>query len=66
VLYVHFWDYSTPPRELMSALNVLVEQGKVLYLAISDAPAWVVAQCNGVADQYGWAKFCMYQGQLGA
>eukprot|EP00730_Choanoeca_flexa_P014184 TRINITY_DN6109_c0_g1_i4.p1 TRINITY_DN6109_c0_g1~~TRINITY_DN6109_c0_g1_i4.p1 ORF type:complete len:357 (+),score=100.47 TRINITY_DN6109_c0_g1_i4:53-1123(+) len=63
ILYVHMWDATTPPRELMSALNVLVEQGKVLHLAISDTAAWIVAQCNGIADQYGWAKFMMYQGK---
>eukprot|EP00730_Choanoeca_flexa_P014183 TRINITY_DN6109_c0_g1_i1.p1 TRINITY_DN6109_c0_g1~~TRINITY_DN6109_c0_g1_i1.p1 ORF type:complete len:131 (+),score=21.53 TRINITY_DN6109_c0_g1_i1:421-813(+) len=64
ILYVHMWDATTPPRELMSALNVLVEQGKVLHLAISDTAAWIVAQCNGIADQYGWAKFMMYQGNV--
>lgn len=42
-LYVHWWDYSTSIPELMQALNQLVLSGKVLYLGISDTPAWVVA-----------------------
>lgn len=41
-LYVHWWDYSTSIPELMQSLNQLVATGKVLYLGISDSPAWVV------------------------
>lgn len=41
-LYVHWWDYSTSIPELMQSLNQLVSSGKVLYLGISDTPAWVV------------------------
>ena len=42
LLYVHYWDYSTSIPELMQSLNLLVASGKVLYLGVSDAPAWVV------------------------
>jgi aryl-alcohol dehydrogenase-like predicted oxidoreductase len=35
----------------------LVRAGKVLYIGISDAPAWVVAQCNTMADLRGWTPF---------
>lgn len=42
LLYVHWWDYSTSIPELMQSLNRLVASGKVLYLGISDTPAWVV------------------------
>lgn len=41
-LYVHWWDYNTSIPELMQSLNHLVASGKVLYLGISDSPAWVV------------------------
>lgn len=39
---MHWWDYATSIPELMQSLNSLVVAGKVLYLGISDAPAWVV------------------------
>ncbi|KAF4986030.1 hypothetical protein FDECE_16168 [Fusarium decemcellulare] len=42
LLYVHWWDYSTGIPELMQSLNQLVLSGKVLYLGVSDTPAWVV------------------------
>ncbi len=48
-------------EEIMSGLNDLVRSGKVLYLGISDAPAWQVVRCNMIAERYGWAKFVVYQ-----
>ena len=47
----------------MDSLHVLVEQGKVLYLGISDAPAWVVAQANDYALHFGKTPFSAYQGR---
>ena len=32
ILYLHWWDYTTPVEEIMNALHSLVAQGKVLYL----------------------------------
>ena len=45
----------------MRGLNDLVQAGKVLYLGISDAPAWQVVRCNMIAERYGWAPFVVYQ-----
>jgi len=42
--WVHIWDGITPGEEVMRGLDDLVRQGKVLYVGISDAPAWWVAQ----------------------
>lgn len=47
----------------MDSLHILVEQGKVLYLGISDAPAWVVAEANDYALHYGKTPFSVYQGR---
>lgn len=46
VLYVHWWDYTTSIPELMQSLNAMVLAGKVLYLGVSDTPAWVVSKAN--------------------
>ncbi|PWY63850.1 Aldo/keto reductase [Aspergillus eucalypticola CBS 122712] len=66
VFYVHAWDYSTNVEELMQSLNHLVAQGKVLYLGISDAPAWVVSKANMYARVHGLRGFSVYQGRYGA
>ena len=46
----------------MNSLHHLVASGKVLYLGISDSPAWVVAKANAYARQHGKTPFCIYQG----
>ncbi|KAF7551358.1 hypothetical protein G7Z17_g5059 [Cylindrodendrum hubeiense] len=66
ILYVHWWDYSTSIPELMQSLNQLVVSGKVLYLGVSDTPAWVVAKANAYARQHGLRPFSVYQGRWSA
>lgn len=61
--YVHFWDYSTPEIEIMRGLDDLVRSGKVMYVGISGTPAWEVARCNTLAEQFGWSPFIAYQGR---
>ena len=46
LLYVHWWDFTTSIPELMQSLNAVVNSGKVLYLGVSDTPAWVVSKAN--------------------
>ncbi|KAK8085296.1 aryl-alcohol dehydrogenase Aad14 [Apiospora hydei] len=48
ILYLHWWDHTTSIKEIMDSLHILVEQGKVLYLGISDTPAWVVSAANTI------------------
>jgi aryl-alcohol dehydrogenase-like predicted oxidoreductase len=55
--WVHIWDQMTPVEEVMRGLDDLVRQGKVLYVGISDAPAWWVAQANTLAQLRGWSPF---------
>ena len=62
LLYVHWWDFTTSIPELMHALHNVVTAGKVLYLGISDTPAWVVSKANEYARQKGLTPFVVYQG----
>ncbi|HZM88909.1 MAG TPA: aldo/keto reductase [Blastocatellia bacterium] len=55
--WVHMWDQITPVEEVMRGLDDLVRQGKVLYMGISDAPAWWIAQANTLAHLRGWSPF---------
>jgi aryl-alcohol dehydrogenase-like predicted oxidoreductase len=55
--WVHIWDGITPVEEVMRGLDDIVRQGKVLYVGISDAPAWWVTQANTLAELRGWTKF---------
>ncbi|KAH7012465.1 norsolorinic acid reductase [Microdochium trichocladiopsis] len=66
LLWVHWWDYSCDVSELMIALNHLIASGKVLYLGISDAPAWVVSKGNEFSRAHGLKPFSVYQGRYSA
>jgi aryl-alcohol dehydrogenase-like predicted oxidoreductase len=55
--WVHLWDQITPVEEVMRGLDDLIRQGKVLYVGISDAPAWWIAQANTLAQLRGWSPF---------
>lgn len=57
LLWVHIWDPDTPIEEMMRGLDNAVRAGKVLYVGISDAPAWVVSRANTLADWHGWSPF---------
>ena len=61
ILWLHAWDYLTPPEEVMRALDDQVRLGKVLYLGVSDTPAWVVAQLQTLAAAQGWSTFAGLQ-----
>ena len=55
--WLHNWDEMTPAEEVMRAFDDLVRQGKVLYIGVSDAPAWWIAQANTLAELRGWTPF---------
>ncbi len=57
LLWVHMWDRHTPIEETVRALDDAVTAGKVLYVGISDTPAWVIAQGNVLASWHGWTPF---------
>ncbi|GAA3784706.1 aldo/keto reductase [Streptomyces coacervatus] len=61
LLWVHIWDPNTPIEETMRALDDLVRAGKVLYVGISDAPAWLISRAQTMAELRGWTPFAGLQ-----
>jgi aryl-alcohol dehydrogenase-like predicted oxidoreductase len=59
--WVHAWDEMTPVGEVMRALDDMVRAGKILYVGISDAPAWWIARANTLAEWRGWTPFTALQ-----
>ena len=57
LLYLHMWDFFTPVEEVLRGLDDLIRQGLVNYLAISDTPAWIVAEANARSEMRGWSRF---------
>jgi aryl-alcohol dehydrogenase-like predicted oxidoreductase len=56
VLYLHMWDSTTPVEEVLRGVDDLIRQGKVLYFAMSDSPAWVVSYAVAKAEDFGWSR----------
>jgi aryl-alcohol dehydrogenase-like predicted oxidoreductase len=63
LLYLHWWDFTTSIPEIMDSLDNLVKSGKVLYLGVSDTPAWIVSAANTYATSHGKTPFSVYQGK---
>ncbi|MDQ6874274.1 MAG: aldo/keto reductase [Actinomycetota bacterium] len=63
LLWLHAWDYVTPAEEVMRALDDVVRSGKVLYVGISDTPAWIVARMQTLAQLRGWTPLVGLQVQ---
>ena len=61
VYWVHMWDRHTPVDETMRALDDQVRAGKILYVGISDTPAWVISRANTLAAWRGWTAFAGLQ-----
>jgi aryl-alcohol dehydrogenase-like predicted oxidoreductase len=57
IYWVHMWDRYTPIEETMRALDDEVRAGRILYVGISDAPAWLIAGANTLAEWHGWSAF---------
>lgn len=53
----HSFDPETPQEETLSALDRLVQQGKVRYLGCSNYAAWQVAMALGLSTRHDWARF---------
>jgi len=61
ILYLHAWDFTTYSEEILRAMQDLIQQGKIFYIAISDAPAWIVSRANTIAELRGWNAFIALQ-----
>lgn len=61
LLYLHVWDFTTPVEEILRGLDDLVRQGKVLYVAISNTPAWQISRMQAIADLRGWSPLAAVQ-----
>jgi len=61
--YIHHVDSRTPLEETLRALDDLVHQGKVRYIACSNYQAWRLMEAIWVSDSNGLARFIAYQPQ---
>ena len=63
IYYIHHVDVQTPLEEMLRALDDLVHQGKVRYIACSNYEAWRLMEALWISDFNGLARFECYQPQ---
>lgn len=51
--WVHVWDRTTPPEEVLRTLAAAVARGEILYYGFSNTPAWYVAKIATLAAAHG-------------
>lgn len=61
LLYLHAWDGTTPVEEVLRGMDDLVRSGKVVYVGLSDVPAWQASRMQAIADLRGWAPIVALQ-----
>ncbi|MCE7040473.1 aldo/keto reductase [Dyadobacter sp. CY312] len=61
IYHMHGFDGNTPVEETLSALNDLIQSGKVRYIACSNFSGWHLMKSLSVSERYGWAKYIAHQ-----
>lgn len=61
LLMIHWPHTGMEIPGMMEALNDVVVQGKARYVGCCNFPAWLLAHCNAVAQENGWAKLTCNQ-----
>ena len=59
--WIHAWDFTVAPEDVMRALDDQVRAGKILHVGVSDAPSWVVSRAQTFAELRGWTPFTALQ-----
>src|SRR5262249_2278837 len=61
ILYLHHYDKATALEDTLRSLELLVQQGKILYPAASNFAAWQVMRALGIAERRGYAPLACLQ-----
>jgi aryl-alcohol dehydrogenase-like predicted oxidoreductase len=60
--FMHGFDALTPVEETLSALDHLVQSGKIRYIGCSNFSGWHVMKSLATSERYGLARYVAYQG----
>jgi aryl-alcohol dehydrogenase-like predicted oxidoreductase len=58
---MHGFDVLTPVEETLSALDSLVQSGKVRYIGCSNFSGWHLMKSLAVSERYGWSRYVAHQ-----
>jgi len=58
---MHGFDAIAPVEETVSALDTLVQSGKVRYVGCSNFSGWHLMKSLSVSEKYGWQRYVAHQ-----
>lgn len=61
IFFMHGFDARTPVEETLSALNNLVQSGKVRYIGCSNFSGWHLMKSLSASERYGWSSYVVHQ-----
>ncbi|MBB5318595.1 aldo/keto reductase [Tunturibacter empetritectus] len=61
IYHLHAFDATSPVEETLRALDDLVGQGKVRYIACSNFSGWHLMKSLSVSERYGWSRYVGHQ-----
>jgi aryl-alcohol dehydrogenase-like predicted oxidoreductase len=57
IYHLHGFDAVSPVEETLRALDDLVREGKIRYIACSNFSGWHLMKSLSVSERYGWSKY---------
>jgi aryl-alcohol dehydrogenase-like predicted oxidoreductase len=61
IYHLHGFDAVSPVEETLRALDDLVREGKIRYIACSNFSGWHLMKSLSVSERYGWSKYVGHQ-----
>ena len=61
IYHLHAFDAISPVEETLRALDDLVREGKVRYIACSNFSGWHLMKSLSVSERYGWSRYVGHQ-----
>ena len=62
IYFMHGFDALTPVEETLSALDHLIQAGKIRYIGCSNYSGWHVMKSLATSEKYGLGRYVVYQG----
>lgn len=59
--HLHAFDATAPVEETLRALDDMVREGKIRYIACSNFSGWHLMKSLSVSDRYGWSRYVGHQ-----
>jgi aryl-alcohol dehydrogenase-like predicted oxidoreductase len=61
IYHLHAFDATSPVEETLRALDDLVREGKIRYIACSNFSGWHLMKSLSVSERYGWSRYIGHQ-----